>query len=308
VVYSALNPAELKRSFFLWTVMMLKSIFYASRYRHAAFSTWKNRNSTVLVGAVAYSDSTTSIWEGMKKYFVLSGVDLDFVLFTSYERQLEALLSGHIDIAWNGPIAHVRLQKIVDDSISLGMRDVDRDFQSYIVSTKEAKVKNLKDIEHKRLATGSLDSPQAFILPMHYLKEIDLSTIDVICFDKDVGKHGDTAVGEMDVIECLRTGQADVGFVSKLMFDRRDHLNIGDEKLDLINIQHVPVFDHCQFDSLSSLSMMKRIAFQEALFRMDFSKKEDRKVMISEVYIYLIHFDIHECLLIDLYDINMIYM
>jgi phosphonate transport system substrate-binding protein len=188
--------------------MMLKSIHFASRSRKAAFSTLKNtRNDVVLIGAVAYSDSITSIWEGMKKYFVRSDVNMDFVLFTSYERQLEALLSGHIDIAWNGPIAHARLQKIVDNSISLGMRDVDRDFKSYILSTKESKVRNLKDIEGKRLATGSLDSPQAYILPMHYLKkEIDLSTIDVIRFDKDVGKHGDTAVGELDVIESLRTG------------------------------------------------------------------------------------------------------
>jgi hypothetical protein len=83
------------------------------------------------------------------------------------------------------------------------------------------------------------------------------------------------------------------------MFDRRDQLNVGEGKLDLMNIQKVPVFDHCQFDCLSSLSMTKRTAFQEALFRMDFNKTEDREVMISEVYRCIcIHFDIHENVLI----------
>ena len=149
-----------------------------------------DRESTVIIGAVSYCDSVSSIWEGMRQYFDRSGVKLDFILFTSYERQLEYLLAGHIDIAWNGPVAHARLQRLVKDPISLGMRDVDRDFVSYILSTKDSEVRNVKDIENRRLATGTYDSPQAYILPMHYLtaQNVDLSTLDVIRFDKDIGK------------------------------------------------------------------------------------------------------------------------
>jgi hypothetical protein len=47
--------------------------------------------------------------------------------------QVEALLNGHIDIAWNGPLAHVRVQRRTGGKyISLGMRDCDRGFQSQV--------------------------------------------------------------------------------------------------------------------------------------------------------------------------------
>jgi hypothetical protein len=97
-----------------------------------------------------------------------------------------------------------------------------------------------------------------------------------------VGKHGDTALGEIDVLESLRTGLADCGFISKLMLDRRDLSCPGEEKLDIANMLKIPVFDHCQFDCLSSLSLIKRDSFQKALFQMDFNKKEDRGVMVAE--------------------------
>ena len=151
---------------------------------------WVDKKSTIIVGAVAYGDNVSSIWEGMRKYYARSGVPLDFMLFTSYERQLEYLLAGHIDIAWNGPVAHARLKRLQKDIISLGMRDSDRDFVSYILATKQSGIRSMKDIENKKLCTGSYDSPQAYLLPMHYLasQNVDLSKIDVIRYDKDIGK------------------------------------------------------------------------------------------------------------------------
>lgn len=91
-----------------------------------------------------------------------------------------------------------------------------------------------------------------------------------------------------------------------MMFERRDQLSIGDYKIDPENFLDIPVFDHCQFDCLPSLSMIKRIAFQEALFRMDWNKKEDREVMISEVYICIyVYFYIFKYLWVNMYDIDM---
>jgi ABC-type phosphate/phosphonate transport system substrate-binding protein len=97
-----------------------------------------------------------------------------------------------------------------------------------------------------------------------------------------VGKHGDTAVGELDVIEALRNGSCDAGFVSKMMLDRRDTTLPGENNLDLEGVIHIPVFDHCQFDALSSLSKLKRDTFQSALFEMDMNNEDDRAVMIAE--------------------------
>ncbi|CAJ1368007.1 unnamed protein product, partial [Effrenium voratum] len=140
-----------------------------------------------------------------------------------YDRQVEALLGGFIDIAWNGPLAHVRTQKRTNGtSLSLGMRDVDCGFQSLILVRKAAGIKTLEDLKGQRLAAGTRDSPQACILPMQYLKsqQFPLDSISVSFFDRDLGKHGDTALGEIEVMNELTNGMADAGFVSDLMWQR----------------------------------------------------------------------------------------
>jgi phosphonate transport system substrate-binding protein len=163
-------------------------------------SPFNTRTSTIIVGAVSYSDNVSSIWEGIRQHYVKRGIALDFILFTSYERQLEYLMSGDIDIAWNGPIAHARLQRLAKGAVSLGMRDVDRDFAACILCTKKSGIKNILDIESKRLATGSYDSPQAYVLPMHHLigSDINLSKIDVVRFDRDIGNQYFTQYGISD--------------------------------------------------------------------------------------------------------------
>ena len=84
----------------------------------------------ILMGCVSYDPAVGMIWDKMKEYFHSEGVALDYVLFSNYEQQVKALIDGHIDIAWNGPIAHVLTQKIAAKrglkTVSLGMRDVDR--------------------------------------------------------------------------------------------------------------------------------------------------------------------------------------
>lgn len=59
-----------------------------------------SNDQTILLGAVAYDPKVVTIWEGIREHFSEQGVPLDFALFSNYERQVESLLQGHIDIAW----------------------------------------------------------------------------------------------------------------------------------------------------------------------------------------------------------------
>src|SRR5262250_458364 len=93
----------------------------------------------ILVGAVAYDPKAVTIWEGIREHFTDQGIAMDFVLFSNYERQVESLLQGHIDVAWNTPLAHARVRRRTKNvSISLGMRDSDRDFRAKIVARRAA--------------------------------------------------------------------------------------------------------------------------------------------------------------------------
>eukprot|EP00438_Fugacium_kawagutii_P036134 Skav217545 [mRNA] locus=scaffold4393:31573:32672:- [translate_table: standard] len=158
----------------------------------------------------------------MKTYLNSAGCPFDFILFTNYERQVAALMAGHVDIAWNGPVAHVLAQQHAGPQglISLGMRDVDCDFRSICVARKDAQVSSVSELSGKIVGTGAHDSPQAHLVPLHWLGELGVKPKEVKSFDLDLGKHGDTAVGEVKAIEALLEGQVDAGLVSKMMWDR----------------------------------------------------------------------------------------
>mmetsp|Transcript_10322 Transcript_10322/g.29395 ORF Transcript_10322/g.29395 Transcript_10322/m.29395 type:complete len:307 (+) Transcript_10322:86-1006(+) len=246
-------------------------------------------SKAIMLGCIDYTDQIRTIWAGVKEHYNKAGCDFDFVLFTSYDRQVEALLGGFIDIAWNGPMAHVRTQKRTNgSSLCLGMRDVDCGFVTHIVVRKGAGISSLADLESKRLAAGTRDSPQACVLPMQYLKSqgVPVQTMSVTFFDRDYGKHGDTALGEIEVMNELAKGKFDAGFVSDLMWQRG--LSSGDvnsgkgEELEVLEVAKVPPFSHCQFDALPTIDPKKRQDFEEILFKMDYANEADRRVMQLE--------------------------
>jgi phosphonate transport system substrate-binding protein len=239
---------------------------------------------SILLGAVAYDPKVVTIWEGIRDYFIEQGVPFDFALFSNYERQVEELLAGHIDIAWNTPLAHVRVKQRTDGrSLSLGMRDSDRDFHAKIVARRDAGIEKLSDLHGKRLAVGSRDSTQARILPLYFLQQegVDLERVRVTSFDSDLGKHGDTGNSELDVLQALREGKADAGTIGDLVWVNEQAAGHIDPSMIGV-VYTTPGFDHCMFDALPTLSHAKREAFQRALFSMKWDNPTHRRLLELE--------------------------
>ena len=241
-------------------------------------------SESILLGAVAYDPKVVTIWEGIRDYFRSEGVDLDFALFSNYERQVDTLLAGHIDIAWNTPLAHVRVQRRTEGrSRSLGMRDSDRDFHAKIVVRRDAGIRALADLAGKTLAVGSRDSTQARILPLHFLRQegVDLGRVALLPFDTDLGKHGDTGTSELDVLRALAEGRAQAGTVGDLVW-------VGEQAAGRVDPSQLevlwttPGFDHCMFDALPTLAEDKARAFQEALFAMKWENPQHRRLLELE--------------------------
>src|SRR5262245_56246747 len=121
-------------------------------------------NAPLLVGAVAYTPNVVPVWEGIGAYFVGWGAYLDFVLFSNYGRQVDALLAGHIDIAWNTNLAWVRtVLQTGGKCRALAMRDTDLAFRTVLVARAGSGLGGLHDLAGRRLALGSRDSAQAAI-------------------------------------------------------------------------------------------------------------------------------------------------
>ena len=65
-----------------------------------------------LDAAVAYDPKVVTIWDGFQEYFRSRGLEFDYVLYTNYERQVEAHVLGHIHVAWNSPLAWLQAERV----------------------------------------------------------------------------------------------------------------------------------------------------------------------------------------------------
>src|SRR6266849_1892865 len=96
-----------------------------------------SKKTVLLLGAVAYDPKVVTIWEGFKAYFARHSLRMDYVLYSNYERQVEALISGHIHIAWNSPLAWVRARRLAEaqgmEARPIAMRDTDCDLTSVVI-------------------------------------------------------------------------------------------------------------------------------------------------------------------------------
>ena len=105
---------------------------------------------TLILGAVAYDPRVVTIWEGFKRHFQRQGLSFDYVLYSNYERQVEALLDGTIHVAWNSPLAWVRSRRMARARHltvrPIAMRDSDCDLTSLIVVRADSPIHDPADL------------------------------------------------------------------------------------------------------------------------------------------------------------------
>ncbi|MEO8329378.1 MAG: PhnD/SsuA/transferrin family substrate-binding protein [Candidatus Nanopelagicales bacterium] len=235
----------------------------------------------VLVGSVAYTANVVPIWEGIRSYFNGAPVEMDFVLFSNYERQVEALLAGHIDLAWNTNLAYVRtVGRTNGDCRVLAMRDSDLVFQTVFVARNGSDYHGLSDLKGSRLALGSRDSGQARILPQKFLADAGITSDDLqlVIFDSDVGKHGDTGRSELDALRAVLDDEADVAALGITTWNQLTQAGeVGVEA-----VWTSPEYCHCNFTALPSLAEARGEAWVSHLLKMDWDNPEHRPILEME--------------------------
>ena len=141
----------------------------------------------------------------------------DYLLYSNYERQVDALLAGEIDIAWNTNTAYVAAEeRIGGDSQVLGMRDVDADFRSVIVTRREQPLEDARSLAGCgwRWAAGTPAMRRSSrCTTSHARVSTPPRECELVRFDTDLGKHGDTGDSELRVLEAVREGNADAGAI-----------------------------------------------------------------------------------------------
>jgi phosphonate transport system substrate-binding protein len=112
----------------------------------------------VVVGAVLYDPKVSVIWDIIRDFFEAHGCPMDAVFYTNYEMQVDALLKGHIDVAWSSPLAWVDAQRRSGGRCrAIAMRDTDRDRFSHLVVRRDGPVGAIDDLRGRtaRSARGT---------------------------------------------------------------------------------------------------------------------------------------------------------
>lgn len=239
----------------------------------------------IKVGVVAYDPKVVTIWEGIKDYFTARDISMDFVLFSNYDAQVDALLDGWIDIAWNTNLAYVKVHRRTGGRCGvLAMRDVDVGFTTKIIAGAQSGIHEIRDLRGKRFALGSRDSGQAAILPVYFLKQNGIDPakdISTIRFDLDVGKHGDTGTSEVEVLNTVASGKADAGAIGDQYWARALSENLVDSA-KVRAIWTSPEYCHCNFTISRKEDEQKFARWTDALIAMDYNKPVERKILDME--------------------------
>jgi ABC-type phosphate/phosphonate transport system substrate-binding protein len=240
------------------------------------------------LGAVAYDAKVVTIWDGFLQWFNERGLPFDYVLYTNYERQVEGLFAGEHDVSWNSPLAWLQAERLAARrgrvARAIAMRDTDQDLRSAILVRADGPVKELSDLQGRRVGVGAWDSPQATILPLLHLAESGLEPrrdVEVIQHDVLVGKHGDHIGGERDATRALLNGTVDAACVldaNVLGFSRDGTISPG----ALRTLAVTEPFDHCNFTVLEGVEPERARRFTELLLSQDYNDPLVRPLMDLE--------------------------
>src|SRR5215831_2198729 len=110
--------------------------------------------TSLILGAVAYDPKVVTIWDGFQKYFRSRNFDFDYVLYSNYEKQVEAHVLGDIDVTWNSPLAWLQTEGIARGlgrrAEAICMRDTDRDLTSVVIVRSGGSIQTLNDLKGKK--------------------------------------------------------------------------------------------------------------------------------------------------------------
>ncbi|MDQ6927639.1 MAG: phosphate/phosphite/phosphonate ABC transporter substrate-binding protein [Actinomycetota bacterium] len=245
-------------------------------------------SDTLLMGAVAYDPKVVTIWDGFREWFRRNDLDFDYILYSNYERQVEALSEGTIHVAWNSPLAWLRAERLAKSSgrevTAIAMRDTDCDLTSVVVVRADSGIDDVADLAGRAVGVGAVDSPQATLIPLAHIAATGLrpgQDFTVVHHNVGVGMHGDHIGGERDAARALMAGTVDAACMidgNHLVFSTEGTLAAGATRI----LTQTPTYDHCNFTAATSAPSTLIDRFTKLLFGMTYDDQEVRPLLDLE--------------------------
>ena len=202
----------------------------------------------------AASPAYINVFRGLQTHFRRHGIPLDWVLYADYDALVEAFVKREIDLAWNSPLAYVKIKHRLDDPCQVvAMRDVDVDFTTHFVTAAGSGITTMQDLKGKRVALGSRGSAQAGLLAHYFLQQMGLDpTQDLAaCTFYDERPSGAPS-DEQDVVQRVCQGEYDAGAVTPRTLDAMQAagtLQPGSLRI----LWTSPGYSHCCFTTHSDM-------------------------------------------------------
>ncbi len=235
------------------------------------------------IGAVAYAPYVVTIFEGIKKHFHRMGVPLDWVLYSNYDALVEAFVRKEVDLAWNGPLAYVKIRRRMPDGARVvAMRDMDVNYTTQLITHRDSDIQTMQDLKGKRFAFASRGSVQAGLLAYYFLKQAGIhpeKDLAVATFAED--RPASAPAGEAGVVALVRSGEYDAGAVSKhalATLREKGQLQAGDIRVFWTS----PGYSHCCFTAHRQLDDTLARQITAAFTAMHFDDPEHRPVLELE--------------------------
>jgi phosphonate transport system substrate-binding protein len=196
----------------------------------------------------AASPTYISVFRGLQTHFLRHGIELDWVLYSDYDALVEAFVRREIDLAWNAPLAYVKIKRRLQDPCQVvAMRDVDVNFTTHFITHAASGISTVRDLKGKRVALGSRASMQAGLLPYYFLQQLGLDPANdlAVCSFYDE-RQSDARSDERDVMERVRRHEYDAGAVSGRTIEAlRADRTLAPEGIR--TIWSSPGYSHCCF-------------------------------------------------------------
>jgi phosphonate transport system substrate-binding protein len=243
----------------------------------AGGSTAESQASTKTVRVTGIPDENPTElarkYEPMVKYLESKlGTKVEYVPVTDYGAAVQALSAGKVDFAWLGGFTHVQA-RVMTGAVPLCMRDIDREFKSVFIASKQSGITAPEQLKGKSFAFGSKSSTSGHLMPRHFL--VNQLHIDP---EKDFDGSPVYSGAHDATVKMVESGKVQSGALNIEVWDRL----LKENKVDLEKVAVIwttPPYVDYVWTASKDIDPGLRDRFKAAFLELDASKPEHAAVL-----------------------------
>ena len=187
-----------------------------------AFAAWAQgtaKPGVITVGFIPAEDSRAMVRQSQAILDIVAqhtGMKVDTFVGSDYNATIEALRSGHIDVALLGPFSYVLATTVAPVEafgVTVIARTMQPSYQSIIIASKDAPINSLADIKGKSFAFVDPGSTSGFMVPSAAFIKMGITP------EKDF-RQVMYSGGHDATIVAVGSGKVDAGAVADRIYER----------------------------------------------------------------------------------------